>query len=122
MQDVGAGFGGAGGTSVSMGGFATGRGFGAVRVGFFDGFGVGVALRLGAAPIDSTALTDGLASALTSSDGESVGSSLTATGAARDSGLCPLPAQPTNALSNSPASAAPTSRCVCRTIPLPPPV
>ena len=113
MQELGAGFGGAGGTSVSVGGFGTARGFGAVRVGFFVGFGFGVALRLGAAPIDSTALTDGLGSPSTSSDGASVGPSVTATGAARPDGLSPLAAQPTSALaSRSPASTAAPSRSV----------
>lgn len=106
-----------------MGGFATARGFVAVRVGFLVGFfvGVGVALRLGAAPIDSTALADGLGSSVTSSEGVSVGASVTATGAARSCGVSPLAAQPTSALANrNPASAAAPHRPVRRIMTMPP--
>jgi hypothetical protein len=118
-QSVDEGFGGGGGTFVSVGGFGTARGA-VARVGLTDGFGLGFAdaLRLGAAPIDSrpgTAVAAGVGSTGTSP----VASSVASTPAATPVGSCGTAASRAHPVTPTATSTAATAADLNRLIRIP---
>ncbi|GAB3079800.1 hypothetical protein GCM10027186_42560 [Micromonospora schwarzwaldensis] len=115
MQPLAGGFGGAGGTRVSVGGFGRASGAVDVRVGFGRGFTLAFALGLGLPPIASTAGGASLgasagASAGSSAGAAAVGSSAATSRTGRSSPPHPLTVPAASSATTAAAAHRPTPR------------
>ncbi|GHJ13747.1 hypothetical protein TPA0908_17420 [Micromonospora sp. AKA38] len=116
LQPLGAGFGGGGGTRVSVGGFGRANGAVDVRDGFGRGFPLAFALGLGLPPIASTAGGASLGASAGASAGSSTGPAVGSSAATSRTGRSSPPHPVTVPAASSAATAAAAHRPTPRRI------